>query len=156
MTSTMTLRSGKTLAPLVNNDGKRRTKMRALHDSILKQYRVFGSEGWPSLDEARVRSITTDEPHVFHMFCLDELFRVEDSGDKYAKRLCTLTVAESFMRSGPRVIQMYQPLLKVLYEKLKDAVAPFRAAHEVTPPDMREYLERLMSFQYSSVSPCVQ
>ena len=142
MASTMTLRSGKTLAPF---------NRCALYDSLVQVWSkpCFGSEGWPSLDEARVRSITTDEPHVFHMFCRDELFRVEDSGDKYAKRLCTLAVAETFMRSGPRVIQMYQPLLVVLYEKLKDA-------HEVTPPDMREYLERLMSFQYSSVSPCVQ
>jgi len=136
----MTLRSGKTLAPLVNKGKKIR-----FHD----QPPCFGSALWPSLDEARVRSITTDEPHVFHMFCRNELFKIENSGDAYAKKLCTLSVAESFMRSGPRVIQMYQPLLKVLYEKLI-------GAHEVTPPDMREYLERLMSFQYLSVSPCVQ
>jgi hypothetical protein len=142
--STMTLRSGKTLTPVNNLI----IKKKIANDSLVKAKPCFGTDGWPSLEEARAKSIATDETYEFHAFCRNELFKVENS-DAYAKRLCTLTVTESLMRSGPRILKMHQPSLEVLYHKLKDAFS-------VTPPDMREYLDRLRSFQYSSVSPCVE
>lgn len=136
------------------------TELCALHDSLLEEWvkpdsgrdtatGCFGTDGWPSLEEARAKSIATDETYEFDAFCRNELFKVKNS-DAYAKRLCTLAVAESLMRSGPRVLKMHQTLLVLLYDKL------LRAHHSVTPPDMREYLDRLRSFQYSSVSPCVE
>jgi hypothetical protein len=49
-----------------------------------------------------------------------------------------MALVESFYQCGSQVLETYLPVMRVMYEKLG-------AAHEVTPPDMAEYLAKLKS-----------
>jgi hypothetical protein len=53
-------------------------------------------------------------------------------------RLYSLALVESFYQCGSQVLETYLPVMRVMYEKLG-------TAHEVTPPDMAEYLAKLKS-----------
>ena len=136
----MNLRSGKTLTPIPTVPN---TRLKALHDSVLKKFVCFGNT-WPSLEEARDLSISTHDPERFGEF---GRFLVKLSYDKKnhvrTNRLCFLAVTESLFQCGLPVLEKYYRLMVLTYKKLQ-------AAHPIdeTPRDMKEYLVRLKDLMF--------
>ena len=102
----------------------------------------FGST-WPTVETARKLCISTNDRREFEDFCY-EILRKSDYPrssrvNKFMNRLYSLALVESFYRCGPNVLQGYLPVMRVMYDKLKDAFS------DGTPPDMAEYLVKLKS-----------
>ena len=139
----MNLRSGKTLLPMPLVANARLEKMKALHDSVFEKYVCFGNT-WPSLEEARDMSISTDNPDRFHEFGLR---LVDLSYDKVNRvrtnRLCFLAITESLFRCGQPVLEKYFKLIVCTYQKLRDAF-PI----DETPRDMKQYLAKLKDLMF--------
>ena len=114
-------------------------EMRKLHDSILKQYVCFGNT-WPSLEEARTLSISTDNIARFNDLCMS---LNTTNNDVYTNRLHFLAITESFFRCGLKVLQTYYKLIVVIYKK-------FQGAFPINniPPDMQKYLTRLKDLMF--------
>ena len=100
--------------------------------------RCFGTT-WPTVETARKLSISTNSRGEFHSFCYEILHKSDcPRSSRVKNRLYSLALVESFYQCGSQVLETYLPVMRVMYEKLC-------AAHEVTPPDMAEYLAKLKS-----------
>ena len=98
----------------------------------------FGTT-WPTVETARKLSISTNSRREFYNFCYEILHKSDcPRSSRVENRLYSLALVESFYQCGSQVLQTYLPVMRVMYEKLG-------AAHEVTPPDMAEYLAKLKS-----------
>ena len=130
----MNLRSGKTLLPTPPPEKFRFT---------FQVSDCFGNT-WPSLEEARDLSISTDNPALFHEFGLR---LVDLSYDKVnhvrTNRLCFLAITESLFRCGQPVLKKYFKLIVCTYQKLLDAFSI-----DETPRDMKQYLAKLKDLMF--------
>ncbi len=100
--------------------------------------RCFGAT-WPTVETARKLSISTNDRREFQSFCYEILHKSDGQRvNKFLNRLYSMALVESFYQCGSQVLETYLPVMRVMYEKLG-------AAHEVTPPDMAEYLAKLKS-----------
>ena len=97
----------------------------------------FSAE-WPSVSEARALSISTNDQREFRIFCY-KLLHENNGTNRYTNRLYSLALVESFYRCGPQVLQMYFPVMKVMYEKLRDVYSPVQR-----PADMKVYLSQFL------------
>jgi hypothetical protein len=125
----MNLRSGKTLLPTPPPE-KVRFRFQVAD--------CFGNT-WPSLEEARDMSISTDNPDHFHTFCMGMINNVNNVADN---RLCFLAITESFFRCGQPVLKKYFNVILSSYQKLRDA---FQIQ---TPRDMKQYLVKLNDLMF--------
>ncbi len=142
-TTQMNLRSGKTLTPMPPVPNTRLEQMRTLHDSILKEYVCFSTR-WPSLEEARALSISTDDQERFGDFCqsLTVLSHLKNN-DVYTNRLLLLAITESFFRCGLPLLQTYYKLMVTIYKKLKGAYTFHKP-----PKDLEKYLVQLKDLMF--------
>jgi hypothetical protein len=128
--SKMQLRSGKSLV------------LPSTYPSPLEVVSACFGATWPTVETARKLSISTNSRGEFHSFCYEILHKSDcprsQRVNKFMNRLYSLALVESFYQCGSQVLQTYLPVMRVMYEKLG-------AAHEVTPPDMAEYLAKLKS-----------